>query len=253
METGVSGKVALITGAGSGMGREMARTFAEEGARIVAVDLDSERVGQTTRMITEQGGEALDIVADVSQATDVSRMVEQALERFGSVDILCNNAGISDDYKTACEMSEELWDRVLGVNVKSAFLTSKHLIPGMLENGGGKIVNTASISGLVAGAGGAAYTASKHAVVGLTKQLAFDYGPKGIRVNAICPGSVETDMTRERLYKSPAPGRELINSAVAGRHAQPEEVAKLALYLASDNADFVHGAAMVIDGGRVIK
>ncbi len=155
-----------------------------------------------------------------------------------------------DDYKPVLETSEELWNLVLDVNLKGAFLTSKRLIPHMLENGGGVIVNTASISGVVAGGGGAAYTASKHGVLGLTRQLAFDYGPKGIRANAICPGAVATGMTEE-VFSNPA-ALERVNAVPAGRYAQPEEIAKLALYLASDDSSFVHGAAFLIDGGWTV-
>ena len=247
------GKTALITGAGSGMGRAMAQVFAAEGASIAAVDLRAETAEETTQGLQNTEGTAIAIEADVSDASSVSEMVEQALAEFDRVDILCNNAGVLDDYKPIMDTSEELWDLIMGVNLKGMFLVTKALIPHMLENDGGVVVNTSSIAGFIAGGGGAAYTSSKHGVLGFTRQLAFDYGGQGIRANAVCPGAVETGMTRELLEAGDAAVMEAINSVPAGRYAQPEEVAQLALYLASDDSSFVHGAAMLIDGGWTVK
>jgi 3-oxoacyl-[acyl-carrier protein] reductase len=151
------------------------------------------------------------------------------------------------------ETSEEQWDRVLGINLKGMYLTSRALLPQMIDHGGGVIVNTASIAGMVAGGGGAAYTAAKHGVIGLTRQLAFDFGPKGVRANAICPGAVETGMTHDLFEAGEAEVMESVNSVPAGRYAQPEEIATLALFLAGDESDFIHGAAYVIDGGWTVR
>jgi 3-oxoacyl-[acyl-carrier protein] reductase len=249
----LEGKVALITGAGSGMGRAMAREFAGQGAAVVATDIVESRAVETAEGIRGAGGAAGSLAVDVSDAESVGRMVTAALAEFGRVDVLCSNAGVLDDYAPVLETSEADWDRVLGVNLKGMFLTARALLPQMVERGGGVIVNTASISGLVAGGGGAAYTASKHGVIGLTRQIAFDYGPKGVRANAICPGAVETGMTHDLFEAGEAEVMESVNSVPAGRYAQPEEIAKLALFLASDDSDFVHGAAYVIDGGWTIR
>ena len=249
----LAGRAALITGAGSGMGRAMALEFAHEGAAIAAVDLNQETAEATAKAVVEAGGRAVGLSGDVSDATSVARFTDAALGELGRVDILCNNAGILDDYKPVLETTEELWDRILGVNLKGMFLVSRALLPQMLERGSGVIINTASIAGMVAGGGGAAYTASKHGVIGLTRQLAFDYGPRGIRANAICPGAVETGMTKDIFTNADLNVMETVNSVPAGRHAQPEEIAKLALYLAGDDSSFIHGAAVVIDGGWTVS
>lgn len=249
----LEGKVALITGAGSGMGRAMAREFASQGAAVVATDVIESRAAETAAGIEEGGGRALGLMVDVADRSSVDATVATALKELGQVDVLCSNAGVLDDYASVLETEEADWDRVLGINLKGMYLTARALLPQMVERGSGAIVNTASISGLVAGGGGAAYTASKHGVIGFTRQLAFDYGPKGIRANAICPGAVETGMTKELFEAGEAEVMESVNSVPAGRYAQPEEIAKLALFLASDDSSFVHGAAYVIDGGWTIR
>ncbi len=249
----LAGKTAFITGAGSGMGRAMARRFAAEGAKVAVADIDEGRAGATAEEIRAGGGEAAAFVVDVADAGSVAAATAAALEEFGRVDVLCSNAGILDDYHTVLETPEEEWDRVLAINLKGMYLTSRALLPQMVENGGGVIVNTASIAGLVAGGGGAAYTAAKHGVIGLTRQLAFDFGARGVRANCICPGAVETGMTHELFEAGEAEVMESVNSVPAGRYAQPEEIANLALFLASDESDFVHGAAYVIDGGWTVR
>jgi 3-oxoacyl-[acyl-carrier protein] reductase len=249
----LAGKTALITGAGSGMGRAMARRFAAEGAVVAATDIDEERAAATAAEIGDSGGRASAFAIDVGDGGSVAAATDAALAELGRIDVLCSNAGILDDYATVLETSEEEWDRVLRINLKGMYLTSRALLPQMIENGGGAIVNTASIAGLVAGGGGAAYTAAKHGVIGLTRQLAFDFGPKGVRANAICPGAVETGMTHDLFEAGEAEVMESVNSVPAGRYAQPEEIANLALFLASDESDFVHGAAYVIDGGWTVR
>lgn len=249
----LEGRVAIVTGAGSGMGRAMIREFHDEGAIVVAVDIRLEAVVETIAQLgdTDRG---LALGADVSNNEDVERVIGEVVSRFGRLDLLCNNAGILDDYTPAHETSLELWDRVIGVNLTGAFLWSRAAVPQMIEQGKGVIINTASISAFVAGGGGAAYTASKHGILGLTRQLAFDYGKRGIRVNAICPGAIQTGMTGHLL--TPEGRNPHVDAAVAGtpagRWGQPEEIAHMALFLASDDADFIHGAAFTVDGGWLL-
>jgi 3-oxoacyl-[acyl-carrier protein] reductase len=249
----LAGKTAFITGAGSGMGRAMARRFAAEGATVVATDIAGDSAEATAAELRDAGAAAGAFEIDVAAADSVAAAVDGALGSFGRIDILCSNAGIMDDFRTVLDGSEDDWDRVLTINLKGMYLTSRALLPQMIDNGGGVIVNTASISGFVAGGGGAAYTTAKHGVVGLTRQLALDFGPKGVRANAICPGAVETGMTHDLFEAADPEIMHMVNSVPAGRYAQPEEIANLALFLAGEEAAFIHGAAYVIDGGWTIR
>ncbi len=242
-------RVGLVTGAGSGIGRASAERLAAEGARVVAVDLDGASAEATAAAIEATGGEALALAADVADNAAVEAMAGAALQRFGRVDALVNNAGVLDDYLPAAETPDAVWDRVLGVNLRAQFLTCRALIPQMLVHGGGAIVNVASTAGLNGGNGGAAYTASKHGVIGFTRQLCFDYARQGIRANVLCPGAVETGMTREIFASGDAEVMKAVESAPIGRWAQPEELAAAVLFLASDEASFVNGAVYVVDGG----
>jgi 3-oxoacyl-[acyl-carrier protein] reductase len=176
-------------------------------------------------------------------------MAAAALERFGKVDVLMNNAGVLDDYLAAADTPTEVWNRVLGVNLNAHFFTARALVPQMLERGDGAIINVASTAGLNGGNGGVAYTASKHGVIGFTRQLAFDYARKGIRCNVLCPGAVETGMTKEIFASPDAAVMAAVESAPIGRWAQPDELANVALFLASDEASFVNGAVYLVDGG----
>jgi len=243
----LEGKVALITGAGSGIGRASAERFAAEGAQVVAVDLKG--AAETVAAIEAAGGEGLALITDVADEDAVATMAELALERFGKVDVLMNNAGILDDYLAAADTPTDVWRRVLGVNLDAQFFTSRALIPQMVERGDGAIINVASTAGLNGGNGGAAYTTSKHAIIGFTRQLCFDYARKGIRCNVICPGAVETGMTKEIFASPDAAVMAAVESAPIGRWAQPDELANAALFLASDEASFVNGAVYVVDGG----
>jgi len=246
-------RVAIVTGGGSGMGRAMAQEFVKEGARVAVLDLRTEAAEATVASIGDPD-KAIAISADVSNEEDVARAVAKAIEHFGAVDIVCNNAGILDDYVIAEETSTELWQRIIGVNLTGPFFMSRAVLPHMVERGKGVIINTASISAFIAGGGGSAYTASKHGVLGLTRQLAFEYGSKGVRVNAICPGAIHTGMTDHLL--TPEGRNEHVDAAIAGtpagRWGKPIEIARLAVYLSSDDADFIHGAAYVIDGGWLL-
>lgn len=243
----LAGKVALVTGAGSGIGRASAERFAAEGAQVVVVDIRCAE--ETAAAIEAAGGEALALDTDVADEAAVEAMAAAALERCGRVDVLMNNAGILDEYEPCAETSTETWNRVLGVNLNGQFFTSRALLPQMVERGDGAIINVASTAGLNGGNGGAAYTTSKHAVIGFTRQLCFDYARKGIRCNVICPGAVESGMTKEIFASPDAAVMEAVESAPIGRWAQPEELAHVALFLASDEASFVNGAVYVVDGG----
>lgn len=253
-ETGArfEGRVAVVTGAGSGMGAAMAQGFHDEGASVVAVDVDGAALERTLDALGRHG-RARAVELDVTDRNAVAGLAADLAA--DGVDILCNNAGILDDYVPAHETSWELWSRVLAVNLSGPFLMSSAFVPVMLERGRGAIVNTASIAGFVAGGGGAAYTTSKHGLIGLTRQLAFDYGRRGIRANAICPGAIATGMTVE--LRTPELGNEHVNAAIAstpaGRWGTPEEVAALALFLASDEASFIHGVPVLVDGGWTLS
>lgn len=244
-------KVAIITGAASGIGRATALLFAREGASVVPVDLNEAGGKDVAEEISAMDGRAMFVKADVSRTGDCQRVVESTVAGFGRIDILFNNAGIIRR-ATVLDLSEEDWDRVIDVNVKSVFLMSHFVIPIMVRAGGGSIINTASGWGLAGGAKAAVYCASKGAVVLMTKAMAVDHGPQNTRVNCICPGDTDTGMLRnEARQLGEDENRFLAESArrPLGRIGTPEEVAKAALYLASDASSFVTGTALVVDGG----
>lgn len=245
-------KVALVTGAGRGLGHAIAGQFAREGAHVFCCDVDESAAWACSEQILAEGGSAAAIAVDVADRAAIAAMAAQALAAQGRVDVVCNNAGVLDDFRPAADTDDALWDRVLAINLTAPFLISRAFIPSMLENGGGTFVNLASMAGLVAQAGGTAYTVSKHGVIGLTRQISADYGQRGIRANAICPGSIDTAMSREFLKDAPEV-QAIVDSVPAGRMGRPEEIAELATYLASDASGFIHGAAMVIDGGWTIR
>jgi NAD(P)-dependent dehydrogenase (short-subunit alcohol dehydrogenase family) len=247
----LAGKVALITGAASGIGRATALSFANAGAALTAVDLDREGGESVVREIVGGGGRALFIQGDVSLAEDCRRAVVQTVEALGGLDILFNNAGLIRR-ATVLELYEEEWDRVMAVNVKSVYLMSKYAIPVMDKAGGGVIINMASGWGLAGGRRAAAYCASKGAVVLLTKAMALDHGPQNIRVNCICPGDTDTPMLRQEAEQLGEPIEAFLAEGARrplGRIARPEDIAQAALYLASDAAAAVTGIALVVDGG----
>lgn len=245
------GKVALVTGGASGIGRATVLLFARAGAALTIVDLDESRGEEVAREICASGAQATFLKADVSQFEDCKRVVESSLAEFGGIDILFNNAGMVRR-ATVLDLSEEDWDRVMGVNVKSIFLMSRFVIPIMASKGGGSIINTASGWGLVGGRKAAVYCASKGAVVLLTKAMAVDHGPENVRVNCICPGDIDTSMLHNEARQLGQRTDRFLTEAARrplGRIGRPEEVAQAALYLASDASSFVTGTALVVDGG----
>jgi 3-oxoacyl-[acyl-carrier protein] reductase len=245
-------KVVLITGAGSGLGRESAIELAREGSRIAVVDVNAEGSAETVASIVAAGGEAFAVHGDVADSASVQKAVAEVLAHFGTIDILVNNAGVVGELKPVHEVSEESWDFVMGVDMKGVFLCSKYVIPTMLAKGKGVIINIASVSGFLASATGVEYTAAKHGVTGLTKQLAYDYGHQGIRSIAIGPGVIETPLTKDWTCEG-GPFHELTMQAPAGRYGRPIDVARLVCFLASDAADFMHGHTIPIDGGSIIR
>ena len=247
----LTGKKAIVTGGASGIGRAAAILLAQAGAVVTILDLD-ERGGETVvRQIVKAGGKAMFVRGDVSRATDCQNAVQETVEVHGGVDILFNNAGVIRR-ATVTEISEEDWDRIMAINVKSIFLMSKYAIPFMEKVGGGAIVNNASGWGLTGGARAAVYCASKGAVVNLTRAMAVDYGPKNIRVNCIAPGDTDTSMLREEARQLGEPEAAFLKESASrplGRVGRPEEIAAAVLYLASDAASFVNGTILVVDGG----
>jgi NAD(P)-dependent dehydrogenase (short-subunit alcohol dehydrogenase family) len=247
----LEGKVALVTGAASGIGRATALLFAQEGAAVAVVDLDEAGARALAQTIRDEGGRAIALGCDVSRAADCQRAVGATVDAFGRLDVLFNNAGIirrADVVGT----TEEEWDRVMAVNVKSVFMMSKYAVPVMAARGGGAIVNTASGWGLVGGRNAVSYCASKAAVVNMTRAMALDHGPQHIRVNCVCPGDTDTGMLREEARQLNEDRAAFLADAAdrpLGRVGRPEEIARAVLYLASNASSFVTGTALVVDGG----
>ncbi|HLT48601.1 MAG TPA: SDR family oxidoreductase [Rubricoccaceae bacterium] len=252
MSTRLDGRVAVVTGAASGIGRACALDLARAGARVVVSDLERAAEGgdETVRLVREAGGEARFVACDVSDGADVLRLVEATVAAFGRLDALVSNAGVGGALAPAADYTEEEWDRVIGVNLRGVWLCMKHAIPVMLEQGGGAIVNVASILGHVGFAGAPAYVAAKHGVVGLTKAAAADYAQRGVRVNAVCPAFIVTPMIeRAGLTEDPEVRRAIEARHPINRLGQPEEVAGLVTWLCTDAASFVTGASYLVDGG----
>ena len=246
----LDGKVSLITGAAGGMGRQAAGLFASEGARVVVSDVIEEAGEQAAEEIRAAGGQAAFVRADVSRAADAEAMVRFAVETFGGLHVLYNNAGVflADDGGTV-ETAEEVWDRVLAINLKGVWLGCKYGIPAMLDSGGGSIINVASFVALMGAATPQiAYTATKGGVLSMTREIAVEYARKGIRANALCPGPIETPLLAELLADPAARARRMVHIPL-GRLGQAEEVARAALFLASDESSLMTGAALVVDGG----
>ncbi|WP_151989411.1 SDR family NAD(P)-dependent oxidoreductase [Acinetobacter oleivorans] len=239
-------KVCIITGAASGMGESEAIAFAQQGAKLIIADMNLEQANQVAEKIINAGGEAFAFQVDVTQFNQLQQLVEFTLEKFGRIDVLLNNAGIFDKYTNSLDTTEELWDTMFAINVKAVFNLSNLVLPKMIEQGSGAIINIASIAGLVAQMGGASYTASKHAIIGYTKHLAAVYAKHGIKINAICPGTIRTPMTAKMLETRPT------DKIPLDRFGEASEVAELAIFLASDEARFMNGSCITIDGGYTI-
>jgi 3-oxoacyl-[acyl-carrier protein] reductase len=247
-------KVVLITGAGSGIGRATSLLFAKEGAKVVVTDVDISKAEETRSQIAQSGGIALVLSLDVSQEAQVMEAIATTLENFGRIDILHNNAGISV-LKPITETTEAEIDRLIAINLKGVILGCKHAIPPMVAQGGGVIINTASELAFVGQPLYSVYCATKGAVLSLTRALATEWAAKGIRVNAICPGPTQTPMLQAEFDLAKDPQAEIeavVRSIPAGRLGTPEEIARVVLFLASDDAEFVHGAAILADGGRTV-
>lgn len=248
----LANKIALITGAGSGMGKRAAIIFAGEGAAVAAVDINDEQVKETVTEITKAGGRAIALRADVSKAEDVKRMVDDTVAQLGAPTILYNNAGIEGESNYIANMTEDQFDKVIAINLRGVFLGMKYTLPHMVKAGGGSVINQASIAGLIAVRGGAGYAAAKAGVIALTRVAAVEYGRYNIRVNAICPGAIETPMAQRIRGGEPPKPKALQRISVFGRMADPDEIAKVALFLASDDSSFATGAPFIIDGGWTI-
>lgn len=249
----LSGKVAVVTGAASGIGRESALAFARAGAKVVVSDVMVEGGEETVRMIEDAGGEAMFVACDVAQEADVKALIAKTVEAYGKLDFAHNNAGIEGMAGPCAECTEENWDKTIGINLKGVWWCAKYEIPEMLKNGGGVIVNTASVAGLVGFSGIPAYTASKHGVVGLTKSIALDYAKENIRCNAVCPGVIHTPMV-DRFSGGTQEGLDAMAAMQpVGRLGQPSEIADAVVYLCSDEASFITGAAIPVDGGFVAQ
>lgn len=259
----LNNKIALVTGAASGNGRAIATLFAQEKAKVVLVDINKTTLDETVASLTQQGFDVIGVEADVTKESDIQKMVDAALAKYGRLDILVNNAGIFDELMPVGEVSDDLWYKVLETNLNAPMRGIRRVIPIFEKQGGGVIVNTASIAGLTgARGGGAAYVASKHALVGLTKNVAFNYKEKNIRCNAVAPGRVETNLriNSEKLAGSKTARdqsiehwKEIEDKITEGyitnmRKCTPDEIAKVVLFLASDEASFVNGAIFVTDG-----
>jgi 3-oxoacyl-[acyl-carrier protein] reductase len=248
----LANKIAIITGAGSGMGRIASLLFAQEGATIAAIDIDEKAAQETAQMIEAGGGKALAVKADVSKSADAQAMVAATVEKLGAPNILYNNAGIEGKAASIVRLAEEDFDRVIAINLRGVWLGMKYTLPHMISNGGGAIVNTASIAGLVGLRNSSAYRAAKAGVIALTRVAALENGRYNIRVNAICPGAIDTPMVSRIQGGGTMSERAINRISTLGRIGKPEEIAKMALFLASDDASFATGAPFVVDGGWTI-
>ena len=240
-------KVAIVTGSASGMGLEEAKAFAREGAKVVIADLNAEAGKQVAEEIKAEGGEATFINVNMTDSASINALVEETVKTYGKLDVVVNNAGIFDKYANILDTDEAQWDLIVGVNLKGIYLMAKAALPVMIEQGGGTFVNIASVAGIVAAKGGAAYTASKHGVIGLTKHMVSEFAKQGIRTNAIAPGTIVTPLIKDVVQNIPT------DPVPMKRFGQPSEVSELAVFLASDEAQFMNGAIIPIDGGFTLQ
>ena len=238
-------RVAIVFGGTSGLGEATAKAFANEGAKTVVTGRDEEEGNRIVKDIRDSNQNAIFVKADVTQKNDIQAVIDKVLTTYGQIDILYNGAGIHDAYDNAVELEEDFYDKLMAINVKAPYLASKMVIPHFIKQGGGTIINVGSQATQMAGPGGSAYVTSKHAILGFSKQLAFDFGSQGIKVNTLSPGFIKTPMTEgiedERLERIPAK-----------RAGKPEEIAALAVFLASDDSNYMQGANVLMDGGWVL-
>jgi NAD(P)-dependent dehydrogenase (short-subunit alcohol dehydrogenase family) len=248
----LANKVVIVTGAGSGMGRAMVSLFASEGARVVAAEWNGETLKQAVDEISAAGGVVIGVEGNVALESDCNRIIDSAVEAYGRLDVLCNNAGVMDTNQAVAELSNEMWERVLGINLNGPMFLSRRAVPLMLAQGGGSIVNTTSLAGLGGGAAGAAYTVSKHGLIGLTRNTAFVYGPEGVRCNAIAAGAVDTNIMASidpTKMDPKASARYATWYAAIPGQLKATDIAQLALFLASDEAKMINGAIIPADAG----
>lgn len=249
------GKIALVTGGSSGIGRATAIAFAKKGAKVVIASRREKEGEETVAMIKEVGSEAIFFKTDITQAIEVENLVNQTINTYSSLDYAFNNAGIEGIVRPSIEQTEENWNQVIDINLKGVWLSMKYQIPEMLKNGGGAIVNNASIFGLVGSPNFSIYCASKHGVIGLTKAVALEQATAGIRINSVCPGAIQTDMI-DRAFGKDDESEAKAQIAAAhpiGRIGQPEEVANAVVWLCSDAASFITGHSLTIDGGFTVQ
>jgi len=247
------GKVALVTGSGAGIGAVTARAFARAGAAVIVTDVDVDGGRTTVEKIRSDGGQAEFFAADVTDAETVKALVRFAVDTYGGLHYAHNNAGVLGESARLTDSDDETWFRTVQINLNAVYLGMKHQIPAILESGGGAIVNTSSYAGLVAVPFASAYVASKHGVIGLTKAAAVEFGKKGVRVNAVCPGSARTKMNIERVAGNPAIEKAMTDVSPMKRFVEPEEVAEAVLWLCSENASFVNGHAVAVAGGALAQ
>ena len=249
MYTEFKDKVVIITGASSGIGKASALAFANEGAKLVLSDVQDKEGEALAEELRKKGNECIYVNCDISKPSDVKNMVSETVKHYGHLDIAFNNAGIEGEMGFIADSSEDNFDRIIGINLKGVWACMKYEIPEMLKNQKGVIVNTASVAGVIGSQGLPVYVASKHGVIGLTKNAALEYANQGIRINAVCPGGVNTPMLQRLIESSPELGGQLEALHPIGRTADPEEIANAVLYLCSDGASFVTGHELLVDGG----